>query len=267
MDHIIYTTMTGAGAAAYRQAVLANNLANISTGGFRAQLSTFRAVPLQGDGAKTRVFALEATSGYDDSAGPVQHTGRNLDALAAGRAWFAVQGPDGTEAYTRPPHSQNPPHPQHPTPPPPSPRAARFELPPPAHLLPPGGLPVLSDAGTPIDMPPGADITLGADGSISAKVAGQPAQTVGRLKLAPPGAEAPLQRGGDGLFRTASGEPLPSDANARMLAGALEGSNVNPVECMVGMIAAARQFEQQMQLLQTAQTNDKSASRLLGVND
>src|SRR6218665_1116252 len=145
MDHIIYTTMTGAGAATYRQAVLANNLANISTGGFRAQLSTFRSVPLQGDGAKTRVFALEATSGYDDSTGPVQPTGRNLDALPAGRAWFAGQG---TEAY---------------------PRAGSFELSPTGQLLTPGGLPVLSDAGTPIDMPPGADITLGADGSISAK--------------------------------------------------------------------------------------------------
>src|SRR6218665_3540613 len=156
MDHIIYTTMTGAGASTYRRAGLANNLANISTGGFRAQLSTFRAVPLQGDGAKTRVFALEATSGYDDSAGPVQHTGRNLDALAAGRAWFAVQGPDGNQAYTPP---------------------GSVELSPPGQLLTPGGLPVLSDAGTPIDMPPGADITLGADGSISAKVAGQPAQT------------------------------------------------------------------------------------------
>src|SRR6218665_601615 len=83
IDHIIYPTMTGAGAATYRQAVLANNLANISTGGLRAQLSTFRSVPLQGDGAKTRVLALEATSGYDDSAGPVQHTGRNHDALGA----------------------------------------------------------------------------------------------------------------------------------------------------------------------------------------
>src|SRR6218665_4165896 len=149
MDHIIYTTMTGAGAATYRQAVLANNLANISTGGFRAQLSTFRSVPLQGDGAKTRVFALEATSGYDDSAGPVQDTGRNLDALGAGRAWFAVQGPDGTEAYTR---------------------AGRFELSPTGKLLTPGGLPVLSDAGTRIDMPPRADITLRADATLSANL-------------------------------------------------------------------------------------------------
>src|SRR6218665_2593944 len=98
MDHIIYTTMTGAGAAAYRQAGLANNPANISTRGVRAHLSTFRPAPPQGGGPKPRVFALEPTSGYDDSAGPGQHPGRNLDALAAGRAWFAVQGPDGTEA-------------------------------------------------------------------------------------------------------------------------------------------------------------------------
>ena len=60
MDRIIYTAMTGANAAAQRQAVLSNNLANASTTGFRAELSTFRAVPLQGDGASTRVFALEA---------------------------------------------------------------------------------------------------------------------------------------------------------------------------------------------------------------
>ena len=51
-----------------------------------------------------------------------------------------------------------------------------------------------------------------------------------------------------------------------MVSGTLEGSNVNAVECMVGMIAASRQFEQQMRLLQTAETNDKTASQLLGMN-
>ena len=89
---------------------------------------------------------------------------------------------------------------------------------------------------------------------------------LGRLKLATPTPEDPLKRSDDGLFRTASGDPMPNDANARMLSGALEGSNVNPVESMVGMIAAARQFEQQMRLLQTAETNDKTASQLLSMN-
>lgn len=245
MDRIIYTAMTGASAAANRQAVLANNLANASTHGFRAEMSTFRAVPIQGDGSTTRVFALEATSGYSQTPGPVQRTGRNLDAMAAGNAWFAVQGLDGTEAYTR---------------------AGNFEVSATGQLLTPTGLPVLSDGGAPIDVPPGAEVTLGSDGTITAKVAGQAAQNIGRLKLATPTAEDPLRRGDDGLFRARSGEPLPQDATARMLSGALEGSNVNPVEAMVGMIAASRQFEQQMRLLQNAESIDKSASQLLNVS-
>jgi len=245
MDRIIYTAMTGANAAAHRQAVLSNNLANASTQGFRAEMSTFRSVPIQGDGSKTRVFALEATSGHVSTPGPVQRTGRNLDAMAVGNAWFAVQGLDGTEAYTR---------------------AGTFEVSATGQLLTPIGLPVLSDGGAPIDVPPGAEVTLGSDGTVTAKAAGQPAQAIGRLKLATPTPEDPLKRGDDGLFRTTSGDPIANDANARMLAGAVEGSNVNPVESMVGMIAASRQFEQQMRLLQSAETNDKTASQLLSMN-
>ena len=69
MDRLIYTAMTGANSAAHRQAVLSNNLANASTNGFRAELSTFRAVPVRGDGATTRVMAVEATAGYLDRPG------------------------------------------------------------------------------------------------------------------------------------------------------------------------------------------------------
>ena len=101
MDRLIYTAMTGANAAQYRQQLLANNLANASTPGFRAELATFRAVPVRGDGASTRVFALEATAGHSDAPGAVTQTGRNLDVAAKGNAYFAVQALDGTEAYTR----------------------------------------------------------------------------------------------------------------------------------------------------------------------
>ena len=101
MDRIIYTSMTGANAAQHRQALLSNNLANASTHGFRAEMATFRSVPMQGDGSTTRVFALEATSGHVQTSGPAERTGRNLDAMAVGNAWFAVQALDGTEAYTR----------------------------------------------------------------------------------------------------------------------------------------------------------------------
>ena len=101
MDRLIYLSMAGAKATMQRQDSLANNLANASTTGFRAELQAFRAVPVRGDGASTRVYALESTIGHDDRAGPVQSTGRPLDVAVEGKSWLAVQSLDGTEAYTR----------------------------------------------------------------------------------------------------------------------------------------------------------------------
>lgn len=245
MDRMIYTSMTGANAAVYRQAVLSNNLANATTNGFRAEMVTFRSVPLNAkDTASTRAFALEATAGHLDTPGAIVRTGRNLDAMARDKAWFAVQGLDGTEAYTR---------------------NGAFEVDVNGTLMTANGLTVLSDSSAPITVPPGANVTLGADGILSAKVGNQPANSLGKLKLVTPTAEDPLKRGDDGLFRTTSGDPLPTDATARLQTGALEGSNVNAIETMVGMIQSARQFEQQMKLMQTAEANDKSATQLLGL--
>ncbi len=244
MDRLIYTAMSGANAAAHRQAVLSNNLANVSTNGFRAELSTFRAVPVRGDGASTRVMAIEATAGYVDTPGSAQRTGRGLDAMTTGNAWFAVQGLDGTESYTR---------------------SGSFEVSPDGTLVTSSGLTVLGDGGAPISIPTGGEVTIGFDGNLSAKVSNQPPTGVGRLKLVTPGADDPLKRSEDGLFRATSGEPLPNDTNARVQVGSLEGSNVNAIEAMVGMIQTARQFETQMRLLQTAESNDRSAAQLLGL--
>lgn len=245
MDRMIYTAMTGASAAAHRQQLLSNNLANASTPGFRAELATFRAVPVQGEGASTRVFALEATAGHLDAPGPVQMTGRSLDVAARGGAYFGVQALDGTEAYTR---------------------AGAFQIDPEGTLVTAQGLPVLSDAGAPIVVPANAQIDIGADGGVTARVGDQPPQALGRIKLVTPNAEQPLARGDDGLFRGPLAEPLPADAQARVQGGALEGSNVNPVEAMVGMIAVARQFELQMRMLQNGETNDRTAAQLLSLN-
>ncbi len=244
MDRLIYTAMSGANAATQRQAVLANNLANASSNGFRAELSSFRAVPLRGEGLASRVFALESTTGQLDTPGPAQATGRNLDAMVQGQSWFTVQALDGTEAYTR---------------------HGAFEISVNGNLQTSNGLSVLSDAGALLSVPEGAALTLGVDGSLSAKVGNLPASTVGRLKLVTPDAADRLQRSTDGLFRSSSGDPVAADPNARLQPGVLEGSNVNTIETMVGMIQTARQFEVQMKLLQTAESNDKSASQLLGL--
>jgi flagellar basal-body rod protein FlgF len=114
-------------------------------------------------------------------------------------------------------------------------------------------------------VPPGADVTLSHDGSVSAKVPGQPISVLAKLKQVTPTADDPLRRGPDGLFRAQSGEPLNNDETARLHIGVLEGSNVNVIEAMVGMIQTARQFEAQTKLMTTAEANDRSAAQLLGL--
>ncbi len=239
MDRMIYNAMAGAKAAMHRQDVLSTNLANASTTGFRAEMASFRAVPVRGDGASTRVYALETTLGYDDKAGPLNRTDRNLDVAMIGRAWMSVQALDGTEAYTR---------------------AGGLDVNAEGLLVTHSGLPVLGDGG-PITVPPDTRVQIGHDGTVSAQGATGLPINVGRIKLVTP--EAKLQRGDDALFRGADGEPLPADQNARLEAGVLEGSNVSTVETMVGMIAAARQFEQQMKLLTLSQTQGQVSAKLL----
>lgn len=238
MDRMIYLSMAAAKATMHRQEVLSHNLANASTNGFRAELAAFRAVPVRGDGASTRVYALESTVGYDPAQGPVQTTGRNLDVAMRGNAWLAVQALDGTEAYTR---------------------AGSLQTNTEGQLVDVSGRPVLGDGG-PITVPANAQVDIAADGTLTATVGRERPQTVGRLKLVTP--EGPLRRGDDGLFRAAAGD-LPADPNARLQAAALEGSNVGAVESMVAMIAAARQFEQQMKALQAAEQKEQAATKLL----
>jgi flagellar basal-body rod protein FlgF len=114
-------------------------------------------------------------------------------------------------------------------------------------------------------VPPGAEVSIGVDGNLSAKLGNQTPALVGRLKLVTPNADDPLKRGNDGLFRATSGDPLPADLTARVAVGSLESSNVNAIEAMVSMIQVARQFEANMKLIQTAEANDRSAGKLLGM--
>lgn len=239
MDRMIYLSMAGAKMNMQRQEVLSHNLANVSTTGFRAELQATRAVPVRGDGASTRVYALDTTVGYDESAGPMNFTGRGLDVAMQGKAMMAVQGLDGTEAYTR---------------------SGSLVVNAEGNLMTQGGLMVMGDGG-PISIPPDTAPSIAPDGTVSVRQTNGTTVGVGKLKLVTP--EAKLTRGDDGLFRSPDGADLAADANARVQDGALEGSNVNPIETMVSMIAAARQFETQMKMMQTAEQDEKAAAQLL----
>ncbi len=243
MDRMIYLAMSGAKALTQRQEAVTHNLANASTNGFRADMMTFRSIPVRAeDTATTRVFNMEATAGFDVTPGPVSTTGRPLDVAIRGAGWFVVQTPDGNEALTRNGH---------------------FQLSAEGGLQTAAGLPVMGDGG-PITLPANAQVVIGADGTITARQGNQPPLQVGKLKLANP-EPASLTKGADGLVRLANGDPPADDATVRVADGALEGSNVNVVESMVEMIQLARQFELQMKLMTSAEQNEQRATQLLSL--
>jgi flagellar basal-body rod protein FlgF len=246
MDRLIYVTMTGAKNILWQQATTSHNLANLSTTGFRAQIDSFRAVPVIGAQLPTRAYVVDSTAATDFRPGVVQATGRALDVAIAGKGWLAVQAPDGSESYTR---------------------NGSLRINANGVLQTREGLNVLSDAG-PISIPPDTEITIGKDGTISTvPTTNQKNQTteIGRIKLVNP-PEEDLVRGDDGLFRLATGQRAPVDENVVLHPGALETSNVNAAETLVDMIKLSRQFDMQIKLLQNAEQNAAKAGTLLNIN-
>ena len=101
MDKLLYLSMTGATQTMLAQTAHANNLANINTTGFKADLAQARAMPVLGEGHQSRVYAMTERPATDLAEGVNQHTGRDLDVAIQSQGWIAVQAQDGAEAYTR----------------------------------------------------------------------------------------------------------------------------------------------------------------------
>src|SRR5262245_17160156 len=101
MDRFLYIAMTGAKQTLDAQAANNHNLANASTTGFKTDLAAFQSRAVAGAGYASRAYATAATTGWDDSTGAMQSTGRTLDVAIQGAGFIAVQARDGSEAYTR----------------------------------------------------------------------------------------------------------------------------------------------------------------------
>jgi len=229
MDRMIYIAMTGAKHILSQQTTVSQNLANVTTSGFRAQVDAFRAIPVIAPGLATRAYVVDS----------------NLDVAIHGKGWIAVQGPDGKEGYTR---------------------YGSFAINPNGVLQTRTGLNVLSTGG-PLTIPPDSDITVAPDGTISViPTTGDKNQVteVGAIKLVNP-PEDQLVRGDDGLFHLREGI-ADVDPNVRIQSGALESSNVNASEALVQMISLARQFDLHMKLLQNAEQNDAKSAQILSQN-
>ena len=243
MDRMLYIAMEGARQSLRSQAVNSNNLANVSTVGFRADLDSFTARQVHGPGFDSRAYATVQGQGIDLRQGNLQTTGRELDFAIRGEGWIAVQAPDGSEAYTR---------------------AGDLRVSETGLLTNGAGHAVLGNGG-PIVLPPFEKLEIGEDGSITVLPLGQPATSMAildRIKLVNPDPEN-LEKGPDGLIRTRDGSVAVADASVTLTSGTLEHSNVSVVESMVRMIELARQYEMQVKTMNTAKDNDAASARLL----
>lgn len=243
MDEMIYVAMTGAKQTEYAQAINSNNLANLSTTGFRADLHAFSSVPVDGPGVESRINAVVDSYGTDFSQGAVSNTGRDLDVAIQGQGYVAIQAPNGSEAYTR---------------------AGDLRIEAGGLLATGAGHLVIGDGG-PVAIPPHSSLLVGGDGTISIQPLGQGPETlsiVDRIKLVNPDPTR-LAKGSDGLLYLPDGEVADADANVSIMSGALEASNVNIAKTLVNMIELARQYEMQINIIKTSEENADAAAQMM----
>lgn len=242
MDRLIYTALSGATHSLMEQQISANNLANVNTPGFRAEMEMSQSSQIGGNGFSSRILTQESASGINDSTAAVDKTGRPLDVAIQGEGYIAVQDSDGSEVYTRNGNIQQNDQGQ----------------------LTIDGRPVLGDNG-PIVLPPNAIASFGSDGTLSVTPDdGDVTATmdVDRLKLV----NIPVQnlaKNAQGMLITADGRPAAVDENIKVSGGFLEGSNVSAVSEMLASISLNRQFEAQIKMMKAAEQLSQSGNRLL----
>jgi len=243
MDRLIYTAVSGMADSMTRERVIASNMANAQTIGFKAETLYTTPITLKGPSLEARAMAEGEVKGANMDSGAITPTGRKLDIAMQGDAMIAVQAMDGTEAYTR---------------------RGDLTVSPTGVLENGDGRPVIGNGG-PITVPIDGQISIGPDGSVlvaNPETPNLPAQPVDQIKLASP-AGSTIEKGLDGLFRVVGGGTLPADGAAKLTVGSLEQSNVNASEVLTQMIQAQRLFDIRTKLIATAKEVDQSSASLM----
>jgi flagellar basal-body rod protein FlgG len=250
MNKALWIAKTGLDAQQTRMSVVANNLANVNTTGFKRDRAVFQDLVYQtvrqagaqaaldtelpsglmlGTGVRTVATEKLFTQGN------LTQSNNSLDMAIEGRGFFEILMPDGTLAYTR---------------------DGSFQLNSQGQMVTSGGYALQPD----ISIPEGTTtITVAEDGTVSATVAGNALPFIlGSLELADFVNPSGLQAIGQNLFveTAASGAPQTGtpglDGRGRLLQGFLENSNVNTVEELVNMIETQRAYEMNSKAISTA---------------
>lgn len=246
MDRMLFISMNGAENTFLAQGLNANNLANVSTTAFKADLAQFRSMEVIGESTPSRVFALTERPATDFTAGALIQTGNDFDVAIEGNGFFSVRNPEGQEAYSR---------------------DGALKINADGILVNSRNLPILGDGGE-ISIPPAQKVEIGSDGSISIVPMDSAPNTLvflDRLRLVQPEIDN-VTKGGDGLFYPKEGGFFETADTVKIVKGFLEGSNVNAVESITTMISLARQYEIQLKMIEQAKANDEAATSLLSLS-
>lgn len=243
MDRLIYTAYSGMTGSTVRQRVIASNMANAQTIGFRAEMLTTTPMTLKGPSLEARAMTEGEVRGASMAQGSLIETGKPLDVALSGDTMLAIQADDGSEVYTR-----------------------RGDL-----AVSSGGVlqngdgrPVIGEGG-PITVPLGSKVTISPDGGVNVanpETPDQPPQLVGRIKIAST-TGSKIEKGLDGFFRVTGGGVLPQGEEAKLMVGSLEQSNVNPTRILVEMVEAQRLFDIRTKVVSQAREVDESSAALM----
>lgn len=220
MANGIYIGMSGAMAAQRRLDIVANNVANASTPGFRQQRAQFEAflVPTGDERPIQKGFVQMAQTAIDLTPGAIAPTGNPLDVAIEGRGFFVLDAPGGGGDPLLS-------------------RAGNFRMASDGTLVDVMGNRVRSEDGGPVVLrPEGGSPSVGSDGSVS-----QDGTTIARIAIMDAPADK-LTAAGDTHLRAAPGD-LVAVTDARLQGGALESSNVNPVRGLVELVSLTQEFQ------------------------
>jgi flagellar basal-body rod protein FlgF len=239
MDRLGYTAMTAASRTLMSMQVRANNLANASTDGFRADLEQARTASLGGYGYDTRHMALAQNNGVDVTSGALVATGRDLDFAIQGQGFIVLENGEG-EVYTRNGNMQID-------------STLRLTI---------NGRAVLGEGG-PIVLPEYDSVHIGSDGVVSVRRRGETQMAqVDRIKLVDIEA-ADLAKDDQGMLVTKGGA-LAEPSNAVVLmSGHLESSNVSAIEELVASMSLNRLFETQVKMMKAAEDLSNAGNRMI----
>lgn len=219
MDQVSVTAASGLQSRMEALDLVANNLANTTTGGFKLDrefYSLFSAADNDAEGSTTRLPLIQK-QWTDFSQGVLTPTGNALDLALSGKGFFAVNGPHGP-LYTR---------------------NGSFQLSPNGQLTTSEGYTVRDTSGQPIQSQSQDPIEVDADGSIT-----QSGQTLGQLQIVDFTDTSVLQKLGNSYFMASSPKIVPVPAPDTLVKqGKTENSNVAPAESAVRLVGLMRQFE------------------------